>query len=63
MQDLEEIPDNVISDLQVIPVQWIDEVLAIALESQPKALSEEEYMEGYSEQNTNKTDENRINTH
>ncbi|AUI85695.1 endopeptidase La [Vibrio azureus] len=34
-RDLEEIPDNVIADLQVIPVQWIDEVLKVALERNP----------------------------
>jgi ATP-dependent Lon protease len=34
-RDLEEIPDNVIADLKVIPVQWIDEVLNIALERPP----------------------------
>ncbi len=34
-RDLEEIPDNVIADLIVKPVQWIDEVLAIALENNP----------------------------
>ncbi|ELB2136585.1 endopeptidase La [Vibrio parahaemolyticus] len=34
-RDLEEIPKNVIADLQVIPVQWIDEVLKVALERDP----------------------------
>lgn len=34
-RDLEEIPDNVIVDLEVIPVQWIDEVLKVALERDP----------------------------
>ncbi|MDW6092618.1 endopeptidase La [Vibrio rhizosphaerae] len=34
-RDLEEIPDNVIADLKVIPVQWIDEVLSVALERAP----------------------------
>ncbi|HHF3104100.1 TPA: endopeptidase La [Vibrio alginolyticus] len=34
-RDLEEIPDNVIADLEVIPVQWIDEVLKVALERDP----------------------------
>ena len=34
-RDLEEIPDNVIADLKVIPVQWIDEVLEVALERAP----------------------------
>ncbi|CAH1529497.1 MULTISPECIES: endopeptidase La [Vibrio] len=34
-RDLEEIPENVIADLKVIPVQWIDEVLKVALEQDP----------------------------
>jgi ATP-dependent Lon protease len=34
-RDLEEIPENVIADLKVIPVQWIDEVLKVALERDP----------------------------
>ena len=34
-RDLEEIPENVIADLTVIPVQWIDEVLKVALERDP----------------------------
>ncbi|ERM55844.1 TPA: endopeptidase La [Vibrio mimicus] len=38
-RDLEEIPDNVIADLQVIPVQWIDEVLKVALEQDPTGAS------------------------
>ena len=31
-RDLEEIPENVIGDLNIHPVQWIDQVLDIALE-------------------------------
>ncbi|EEX66917.1 endopeptidase La [Vibrio metoecus] len=38
-RDLEEIPDNVIADLQVLPVQWIDEVLQVALEQDPTGVS------------------------
>ena len=34
-RDLEEIPANVIADLVVRPVQWIDEVLTIALQDNP----------------------------
>lgn len=32
-RDLEEIPDNVIADLEIHPVQRIDEVLNIALQN------------------------------
>ena len=38
-RDLEEIPDNVIADLTVIPVQWIDEVLKVALEQDPSGVA------------------------
>ncbi|MFG0606740.1 endopeptidase La [Vibrio mimicus] len=38
-RDLEEIPENVIADLQVLPVQWIDEVLKVALEQDPTGVS------------------------
>ncbi|NLS13881.1 endopeptidase La [Vibrio sp. SM6] len=37
-RDLEEIPENVIADLKVIPVQWIDEVLNVALERAPEGV-------------------------
>jgi ATP-dependent Lon protease len=35
-RDLEEIPDNVKQDLNIHPVQWIDEVLALALAEHPE---------------------------
>lgn len=42
-RDLKEIPDNIKEDIAIKPVKWIDEVLAIALQSNPKPLSDEEY--------------------
>jgi ATP-dependent Lon protease len=45
-RDLKEIPDNIKNDLEICPVKWIDEVLEIALENAPKALSEEDYNQG-----------------
>ncbi|MCV2509686.1 MAG: endopeptidase La, partial [Neisseriaceae bacterium] len=38
MKDLEEIPDNVKEGLKIIPVQWIDEILQLALERMPEVL-------------------------
>jgi ATP-dependent Lon protease len=35
-KDLVEIPDNIKGNLTIMPVKWIDEVLAIALAEQPK---------------------------
>jgi len=35
-KDLAEIPKNVIQDLKVVPVRWIDEVLRVALQRMPE---------------------------
>ena len=35
-RDLEEIPANVKQDLEIYPVRWIDEVLALALQDNPQ---------------------------
>lgn len=35
VKDLEEIPENVKSDIDIRPVKWIDDVLAIALQNNP----------------------------
>lgn len=35
-RDLEEIPENVKKDLSIHPVQWIDDVLALALQENPE---------------------------
>ncbi len=40
-RDLEEIPKNIQQDLEIIPVKWIDEVLAIALEHLPEPIKAE----------------------
>lgn len=42
VKDLAEIPDNVKSGLEIVPVRWIDKVLEIALESMPVPLTDEE---------------------
>lgn len=41
-KDLQEIPDNVKSGLEIVPVKWIDQVLQVALERQPVPLTDEE---------------------
>jgi len=46
-RDLKEIPDNIKGDLQICPVKWVDEVLELALEQIPQAISDEEYMSGW----------------
>jgi ATP-dependent Lon protease len=45
-RDLTEIPANILANLVIKPVSWLDEVLEVALEGQPKALSDEEYLKG-----------------
>ncbi len=64
-RDLKEVPDNIKADLDIRAVKWIDEVLAIALESAPQALSDEEYLAGTlpAASEGEQADKNRINTH
>ncbi len=42
VKDLQEIPDNVKSGLEIVPVRWIDKVLEIALETKPVPLTDDE---------------------
>ncbi len=42
VKDLQEIPDNVKSGLEIVPVKWIDKVLQVALERAPTPLLDEE---------------------
>ena len=41
VKDLADIPDAVKNHLEIIPVKWIDKVLEVALEKQPKPLPDE----------------------
>jgi ATP-dependent Lon protease len=40
-KDLQDIPENVKNDLEIVPVKWIDQVLAVALEREPEPLPDE----------------------
>ena len=42
VKDLQDIPENVKSQIEIIPVRWVDKVLEVALESMPVALPDEE---------------------
>ena len=42
VKDLQDIPDNVKSGLDIVPVRWIDKVLEVALEHKPVPLTDEE---------------------
>ena len=66
-RDLPEIPDNIKADLEIIPVQWIDEVLEHALQYQPTPLKGEKKVkrkkEAAQEDIDPASDEKHINTH
>jgi len=63
-RDLKEIPKNILADLNIKTAKWIDEVLQIALESNPQPLSDEEYLASLnqSQQGSDGVD-TRPNTH
>ncbi|MFN5049402.1 endopeptidase La [Roseateles sp.] len=42
VKDLQDIPENVKNQLEIVPVRWIDRVLEVALEAAPQPLPEEE---------------------
>ena len=42
VKDLQDIPENVKNQLEIVPVRWIDRVLEVALEAYPQALPDEE---------------------
>ena len=60
-RDLKEIPENIKEDLKIIPVQWIDQVLEIALQYMPTPLSESTPVK--TEVKIKKAEEKTINTH
>jgi len=65
-RDLKEIPDNIKGDLEICPVKWVDEVLELALEHIPEAISDEEYMSGWDRPLDNKSNSSTggmISTH
>ncbi len=64
-RDLKEVPDNIKEHLTIRAVKWIDEVLAIALESMPEPLSDEDFRASSvgTGQDDEQDEKNRINTH
>lgn len=61
--DLREIPDNIKADLSIKPVQWIDQVLEIALQYMPKPFSDEEYEALETKAQKEGEEQSRISTH
>jgi ATP-dependent Lon protease len=66
-RDLKEIPANILADIDVKTVKWIDEVLEIALERLPEPLSDEEFSAtlkmGAGDESAEKGKKSRISTH
>ena len=64
-RDLKEVPDNIKEHLDIRPVKWIDEVLALALETMPDPLSDEEFLANPvgASPNSDNDENNRVNTH
>ena len=66
-RDLADIPDNIKSDLNILPVRWIDEVLEHALQYQPTSTAVDAESIPETESSGEETDqsgeEKPINTH
>jgi len=62
-RDLKEIPDNIKADLEIVPVQWIDEVLQMALSYMPEALPGNSLKAVEPEQQSATGCDERVNTH
>ena len=65
-RDLKEIPENIKSAIDIRPVKWIDQVLAIALERMPEPVPDEEWLrlsEQAASDGRGRNDEARVNTH
>ena len=66
-RDLTEIPDNIKSELDIVPVNWIDQVLEVALQRLPAPQTEEalpsEKKEGQQEEIDTGGDGKSISTH
>ncbi|TNF34338.1 MAG: endopeptidase La [Gammaproteobacteria bacterium] len=62
-RDLKEIPDNIKESLEIHTAQWIDEVLAVALEKMPQPLSDEEFKALSTPTKGGDSPEDRVSTH
>ena len=60
-RDLKEIPENIKGDLEIKPVEWIDEVLEIALQRMPEPQAESSVIE--TETSSETKEEPRIRAH
>ncbi|TDT39383.1 ATP-dependent proteinase [Halospina denitrificans] len=63
VRDLKEIPDNIKESLDIRPVEWIDQVLDIALTHQPEPLPVEEAERPAGGRDDDAENSERVNTH
>lgn len=63
MRDLKEIPKNILSDLQIKPVKWIDEVLQVALQYMPEPLVVVDGNVTTKDEKHDKADTKHVSTH
>jgi ATP-dependent Lon protease len=62
-RDLKEVPDNIKENLDIRPVKNIDEVLSVALESKPVALSDEDFNRVQKTTESENKGESNVNRH
>ncbi len=63
VRDLADVPDEVKAQLDIRPVQWVDDVLKLALVKQPKPLNKKLEEVVFKESESKKTAENKANHH
>lgn len=63
VRDLKEMPDNILSDLQIKPVKWIDEVLQIALQYMPEPLIIADTNANVKDEKHDKAETEHLSTH
>jgi len=63
VRDLKEIPDNIKESLDIRPVEWIDQVLDVALTHQPEPLPVEEAERPAGGRDDDAENSERVNTH
>ena len=63
LRDLKEIPENILQDLQIKAVKWIDEVLQIALQYAPEPLSDSAAEISAKDEKRESDAKDRISTH
>lgn len=61
--DLRDIPDKIKQDLNITPVKWIDEVLAVTLERMPTPYTDDEYRALEAKAFSSEKSEERVSTH